>query len=187
MGLRFPNRTPQSALSNALPIVLATVLALTCLYSFRAGPLSIASAQTHVSPFTLRTETYFFQNDPKGVLSSRVTTARRSDGATATVETVFPGRPKEHTLRVIRYLDGRVTQLADAIAAKTTWPPLALQEVAASRQWLLSPPRNCVFADYEIFLRNDTVLGHKTAVVSESFTITVWRAFDLGCEVLESR
>jgi len=144
-------------------------------------------ARTITVPFTLETQSYYFQGNPKGELGIRATIARRSDGTTVEIHRNRPGNPSELPFRIIKRLDGSRVQLADSIAAKTTWPAPSLDTVAWRRERLLHPPTNCVFANYEILLRNDTLLGHNVAVVSESYTDTVWRAPNLGCEVIQRR
>ncbi|MFB3922177.1 MAG: hypothetical protein ACE145_10675 [Terriglobia bacterium] len=103
------------------------------------------------------------------------------------VSTFNPGTPAERRMRVIRYLGGRSIQLADAVAAKTTWPKPLAKVSAPSRDRILHPAKDCVFSNSEIFLRHENLLGQKVAVVSMSFVDTVWRAPELGCEVIQRR
>ncbi len=155
-------------------------------------PLRSVAAPVDPNPtirsFTLKTETYSYQDSAEGELLERTATARRSDGTTVTVSTFVRRRKQiERTMRFIDFMDGRRVQLNDAIAAKTTFsPPPDTGEPWLARR-ILHPPKNCVIANYENFLRTETLHGARVDVVSASFTLTEWRAPALACEVIQSR
>lgn len=167
-------------------VILFGVLGIAVLMQVRSRRAHAESARPIAVSFTLETETYSFsQGKAQGELISRDLTARRADGTTATVSTLFPGQPHQRTIRVIRYLDGRELRLADAIAAKTdeSWR----RDGPRRPQLLVNPPAECVFAGWEKFIKKDTVLGHTVDVVRNGFADTEWRARDLGCQTIESR
>jgi hypothetical protein len=169
----------------AAVVILSVVLGIACLALARSRRAHAESARAVATPFTLKTESYGFSNGALGEIGSSDLTARRADGTTVTVSTAFPGKPYQRSIRVVRYLDGRQVRLVDAIAAKTML--FSQKDVAWRNQRLLNPSADCVFANYENLIGKDAVLGHAADVVSTSFTGTVWRAPDLGCETVQSR
>lgn len=167
-------------------LILSMVLGIACVVLPRSHRAHAESSHPIAVPFTLETETYSFsKGKAQGELISRDLTARRADGTTATVSTLFPGQPHQRSIRVIRYPDGRELRLADAIAAKTveSWR----RDVPRRAQLLVNPPADCVFAGWEKFIKKDTVLGHTVDMVRHGFADTEWRARDLGCQTIESR
>lgn len=167
-------------------VLFAGTLAAVCFGLVRFGRLRVTRTKPIATSFTLETEAYSYQHNVKGEILSRTVTARRPDGTTVTAETIFPGKPHEHAMRLIRYPDGHSLGLIDAIAAKTTWPANPGQ-AAFDKQRLLHPPADCVLANYEELIGNDVVLSHKVNVMSVSFQNTAWRAPNLGCEEIQSR
>lgn len=180
-------KAPPALQSSVSATVLFLLLAPAGLIKPSLSATRVRGSPALAVPFTLETESFFFDGEPNGRLAHRETTARRSNGITAKVDTFHPGMPGERRMRFIKYIEGRNVQLVDAITAKTTWPKPPATDTAWSRNRILNPPKNCVFGSSEIFLRIETVLGHKVAVVSASYTNTEWRAPDLGCEVLQRR
>ena len=155
------------------------------------GLLRVAGAQSAVTPFVLRTETYSFEKDSKGRLVATAVEARRSNGTRTRVGTYFFPGGDQRAFRSIVYPDGGRVQLVDAISAKTTWPPLQPKEIAAERaDHLQFSNNNCVYS-WEALLSYDVLFGQRVAVVktvpTNVFGTTYWRSPDLDCEALQSR
>jgi hypothetical protein len=83
------------------------------------------------------------------------------------------------------YPDGRRIQLADALSAKTTWPPLSPREIAAKQADDLQFSNNNSVERWEALLSDDLLFGQRVAVVKTApanvFGTTYWRSPDLDC------
>jgi len=148
-----------------------------------------ASAQVLVQPFTLVTETRNHDWNPvPGTMVAYETTAVRSDGSKAIIAPVGPVRLGNFG-RTVTFADGRKLAIIDAIASKASVVQSA-ELTAALKARLLTPPNNCTDPG-SIYQREDSVLGHSTAVLllppSGNVWTTVWLARDLGCTELMAR
>ena len=168
--------------------------ALSCACSLLLTNLLTAhstDAQSAVTPFVLRTE---IRSSERGSGTHPIETAieaRRSDGTRARVVTVFLPGGHQRAARSIIYRDGRRVQLANAISAKTTWPPLAPREIAAKQADDVQFSNNNCVNRWEVLLSYDLLFGQRVAVVKTApanvFGTTYWRSPDLDCETLQYR
>lgn len=177
---------------TALPAL--GIILLGCASYFITKVLASAptqGSQTTVTPFTLKSETYFYGQDPDGTLADVDTVARRSDGTTVRVTSEGPMIAKGIKERTIQYMDGSRVDLLDADKEKTTRPPASQEAVDGWRTLILQPPAGCVFNSTDLLLQahGGEVLGQ---VVSEvrppsppDYRITSWKAPGLACETLE--
>ncbi len=181
-------RPRSQILRIGIAAVLWMAIALTWPGAQASAAAPSAQARQAIRSFTLRTATFSYAENAKRVLVERMLTARRSNGTTATVSTFAArGKQAERTVRVIDYTDGRKVQINDALAAKTTFGAPQTGEKPWLEHRLTHPAQNCVFANYENLLRTGTLQGIVVDVVSASFTLTEWRAPELGCEVIQSQ
>ena len=155
------------------------------------GLLRVADAQSAVTPFVLRTETYSFEKDSNGRLVASAVEARRSDGTRTRVGTYFFPGGRQRASRSIVYPDGRRVHLVDAIFAKSTWPPMPQREIAAEQADHLQFSNNNCVNRWEALLSYDLLFGQRVAVVKTApanvFGTTYWRSPGLDCEELQYR
>jgi hypothetical protein len=180
---------PKSRLS--LPLwVLCGAAVVGCFYLSRNLDIGrIARAEVVVTPFVLEMESYSFESNPAGELISKSTIARRSDGATALVTTALGrvGLEAGETARKITLTDGTIFTLVDSIRAKTTWPRMSREQLAAMKARLVDPPKNCVFPG-ETLVGYKTVMNERVAAIRwppmPKYEHVDWRAPSLGCQSL---
>lgn len=168
-----------------LSVTLALILGAGLLFLAKHTPVT-ARAQS-VQPFVL--QRLVQTPDANGNLAFHKTEliARRSDGATAYVESVGP-QGSTATVRKLTYLDGTSLSLFDSLKLKTTWKPMSNSAVAALQKQVLSPPADCSPGQPFSFLRNDQVGGYPVAVLQgilrTTYRITRWASPQFGCEDL---
>jgi hypothetical protein len=154
-----------------------------------------ASAQDQITPYVLNTEVYAFERDPHGELGIKTTLARRSDGASARVDSI--GHISLGlTARRVEFIDGRIVIVVDAIKMKTTPRPIPASALANLNALRLEGTPDCVRMAEETRVGQDTVAGQDVmVVVSESpifngqrtRKMTDWRAPALACRTLAYR
>jgi hypothetical protein len=176
---------------NLVWISITTLVVISCFFAARRLTTHrIARANITVVPFVLQLDNYNFDTDPNGKLFHKRVFARRSDGASANVETVGLlswGK----TTRKVTYPDGRWVTVYDLIGAKTSWQ-LKPSSLARMKRLLQEPPPDCVFqteGDPKV-ISTETILGQKVFVVqaaSTSWRETAWRAPGLACQELKFR
>jgi hypothetical protein len=182
---------------KSLPVLVGLAGAATCYHIGRLLAIErTAMAQVEVIPFTLETEIYSFEGNPKGELVATKTVARRSDGALALVGNI--GRIEwGETARRVTYPDGRSVSVVDSFQARITWPPMSARSLASFKTQLLHAPRNCVEVG-ETLISREKANGQDLAIVRASSgaganpgagasRITFWRAVDLACQTLTNR
>lgn len=177
---------------NLVLWVLAT-LALAAGIFFAAQQLMfqhIARAQVKATPFTLEMESYEFSDGLPETLIAKETVARRSDGATARVDSMggIVGLQAGETERHILYLDGHALDVFDGVQSVVRFPQLSLKAMAFRKEEIVSPPENCVFLG-DSLVGYGTIRGYKVAKVKNMAigqrTVTAWLAPELGCEQLQ--
>jgi hypothetical protein len=172
-------------------VFVSGVLALVCFYG--AAKLTIhhiAHAQVRVVPFVLRTDSYNYDNGPKGELFLKEVVARRSDGASAVISTV--GDPSSgSTLKTLNFLDGTMVEVYDPIQAKSSWHMAAIR-LAGLKERLLNPASDCMpkekLEGTRKVLGRDVILGHAVIRIeadSSDGRLVDWKAPDLACETVE--
>jgi len=176
---------------GALSVISAALLLAFLLVAKNLLRVRAANAGLTVTPFVLRTETYSFERGPGGQLMASTIEARRSDGARTTFVTHFFPGSRERAFRSIVYPNGRRVQLADAISAKTTWPPLPIKEIAAKQARDLQFSNNNCVESWEALLSYEILFGRRVAVVKTApanvFGTTYWRSPELDCETIQYR
>src|SRR5579871_4866690 len=119
-----------------------TLIALTLLVG--AGLLllvkraPIAARAQSVQPFVLQRLVQTPDSSGKLAFHKTELIARRSDGATALVESVGP-QGSTTFVRKLTYLDGTSLSVFDSLKLKTTWQPMTSINVGRQRQLVLSP------------------------------------------------
>jgi len=182
---QFSNR---GLMTRLLALAVTATGAVASFYlAMTLSSLRSVSAQVHAQPFYL--ERTIPTPDRNGNLlpSRKEILARRSDGATARLDSVGP-LDSARFLRKLLFLDGSSVTLADSVGSKTTWPQMSELEVAAMKGRLLTRLADCgVRAPYTI-LGFDTMSGQDVVIVQRiipgRYRLTRWLAPQLGCEDL---
>lgn len=157
--------------------------------SVRAANSVAAVRDVNVTPFTLTTWTYVYDEtdlkQPRKPPRLTQITARRADGATATLSYRDGQKATESRIRGIRDLNGQQTEVYDALHAVTKWPAEP-QRFAFLNKLITSPPRDCVETSGEYLVGYTKLGGVRVVIVKEfprrSSGMTWWRAPGLGCE-----
>jgi hypothetical protein len=190
LNVRHKAMSPSSNKTSHILVAAAVVIAAGAIVSFYFGktlhPPGIVHAQLRVEPFLLE-RTLSERRPPAGLSPSlAVSIARRSDGTTATVESVGP-LASPRFVRKLAFLDGRVLSLVDSMRIKSTGPRLSEEEAGSLIQSLTVPSPDCGAKTPEL-LRHDTYSGQEVAVIQSlipnKYRVTYWRAPKLGCEAL---
>lgn len=162
---------------------------------FLAQPLTLerlARAQVKTTPFTLQLESYDLSEGSPGLLFSKETVARRSDGATVRINSMggLVGLQSGEAERHIVFLDGREIAAFDGVSSVIRFPKLSTEAISIQKQKILNPPANCLFPG-QTLVRYEALQGYTTAVVRVGPVgqneITAWYAPALGCEKLQYR
>lgn len=170
-------------------IVLAGLCFVAGRFVLRAR--TAAQVRSSITPFTLKTEITSFAHSAQGEVHRRQTIAVRSDGSRSVTETILGsiGLRAGETKRSIQFADGRAFTIFPSLGVKNTWPLHSKEAIEAARTQLVSPPENCLYPGWT-FVENDTVQGQEVAVVKHAsadlgWSVTAWRAPQLGCEMLK--
>lgn len=143
------------------------------------------------TPFTLITQNYVYDSSGTRGLNSRRVVARRSDGATVTLN--FQPQDKQTgthpRVRTITFLDGRFWDVYDSIHAFVKWP--ATRERTMLQRNLLAPLKDCLLEDSGEYLDKYETWGDVSVAVIRSLPkgssgTTFWLAPSLGCQQLQT-
>jgi hypothetical protein len=153
--------------------------------------IQLANAQVTAVPFYLQLDISKPADGGTMVVFRRMAVARRSDGTTASIETVGPLSGGQ-TARKITFLDGRSLSLMDAFRVKSTWPTRTSQEIAALKAALTASPKDCIPPGSRgiTLLGFEQMSGVDVAVIQSpvgGYRLTRWVAPRLGCEALRYR
>ena len=154
---------------TGIMLLAVPVVALTGFVFTKTAVLNhYAAAQTTPTPFVLEMETYILKDNPEGELIHRNVLARRSDGASVEIGTVFGRRGLEEGLtgRRLTFIDGRSISLLDWLQSKTTWPQPSVENVDLLKARIFNPPANCL-GEGETLLGSDSVLGQATLMIRD--------------------
>ena len=160
-------------------------LTLIAAASYFAGHFAFhvkAYAQVRAVPFVLETASYNFENNPRGDFFLGKTVARRSDGATAEIESSTNFAAPSRT---VTFLNGAAFRAFDLIRSKTS-VTLNQKEIAALNQRLTNPPSDCVMWRNATVIDRPILFGEQLVVVQHVTTsghrLTYTFAPRLGCE-----
>lgn len=144
-----------------------------------------------ITPFTLIVKNYVYDSSGTRGLNSRRVVARRSDGATVTLN--FQPQDKQTAThpraREIEFLDGHHLEVYDGIHALVKWP--APRQRTMLQRNLLAPLKDCLLEDSGEYLDKYETLGDvKVAVIRSlpkgSSGTSFWLAPSLGCQQLQT-
>jgi hypothetical protein len=172
-------------------LLLAVLLGTCSYFVVRAVVVrNVVKAASSIVPFTYKGHIYLFGTNPIGQLRTDLTFARRSDGTTVEVRSVGPLEAKLN-VRTIRYMDGGLISIVDAMQAKEAWPPRGSRAAAFRRALAVNPPSTCTFGKEDTVLNDGSVIsGQRVDVVRHDAVggvrITEWRAPELGCTALQA-
>ncbi len=180
-------------------LLAALGAALLCFYVSRSLTIvRMARAQAFVTPYTLEIDTFNFETNPAGELISKKIEARRGDGTWAGETTSLGklGLEAGETVRRIVFTDGRSLLLADSIAAKTTYPRMPAERVAAMKKALVEPRADCTSPGF-VAIGSAVVAGQQATVVvhnepskgsgGATQRLTEWRIRALSCQRIQFR
>ena len=165
-------------------VTLAVILAVPC--------VARAQAPLKVTPFTLKTETIDYSKSPRGKVEARTTIARRADGEEAAIVNgpIPNGFKRLVGERIVSFPDGRRVEVLDLIHAVIDWPKSSNKDLRYRRERMAAENPDCSFATGEYLDAQETLGGVKVDVLKSppegSSGSTLWRAPELGCEVLAS-
>jgi hypothetical protein len=166
----------------AMLITSTLILGAGLLFLVKRAPVS-ARAGT-VQPFVL--QRLVRTPDDKGQLAFHKSEliARRSDGATALVESVG-SQGSTALVRKLTYIDGTSVSFFDTLKLKTTWKPMRRFDVARWQNERVSPSPDCNVGKPFSFLRYDKVGDYRVAVLQgvlqTTYRVTRWASPDFGC------
>jgi hypothetical protein len=163
--------------------------------SFCAAAGAQAQQTPRVTPFTLKTETILYQQEPRGKVITRTTTARRADGVAAAIVTGLPQNDVKRSIteRFISYSDGRAAEVIDLIRGVVEWPPPKNRDVHNRQDGKRANGTDCQgSAGPGKYLAGYETLGEVRADVLKSVPkgsagTTLWLAPELACQELASK
>lgn len=185
--MKFKNFSQRDIFAVGLVVFLSA-----CSYFvFRAvGVRQVVRADSTVTPFVFQAQIYLYGNNAPGELYKTLTVARRSDGTMVYINSMGP-LSKGLYSRKIKYMDGGVVSLVDALRIKESWPPRSDEDTAFHRKMVLHPPSNCVFGGETLIREHDVILGHDADMIEHmalsNVKTTSWQAPDLACTQLQYR
>lgn len=169
--------------------------------------VTIASEQVQAVPFVFSMDIYGLDANNQMQLRRAKAVARKSDGTTAVVESIGLLEWDQYS-RKVTFLNGKSFSVVDAIQMKSTWPPMAVSDLAHIKTLLTNPRTDCAYSGTVV--GSDIVLGEpvtalrlsinlqrgSTATPGTSSTccggklvagerVTTWLAPRLGCESLQ--
>lgn len=161
----------------ALLIALTLVLGVGLLFLATRVPTT-AKAQAS-EPFVLQRLIRVPDATGRLVFHKMELIARRSDGASAFVESVGPEGATAQVRR-LTYPDRTSVSIFDTLKVKTTW---------TQQKNVLPPTQDCNPGKPFSFLRYDTIFGYRVAVIqgflkNTAYRITRWASPEFGCEDL---
>jgi len=144
--------------------------------------------QKALAAFSLKIEVTDYKRKAGGEVREVDTQAKRSDGTTVVIATLYLPQGPPHTLRVIRLPDGGWIKLVDALSAKSTCRPKLLAKASARKTLSSAPkPDDCV-RPLDKLLGQTELFGQRAEIV-KTWDLgsggEKWVVPGLGCMVLQ--